>query len=453
MKTKIVLFLFFSLALCSKLTAQFSFTNMQDVVNNEKKYSAKNHNFYETVLTENGKKKVKSAVEGISSLSSETKNKLITNVKTAGNYKEVKKSVNESNLSKDEKTRLQNYISEVQRETENKLLKDSNQIQNSSENYQPEKYIFSKEEKEKIVTKINSLSTNDKEKLISSINAAENFGAVQKVINESALNDDEKIDLESFSYNLIKKTEEERNAVGDRSVKVFFPARFNHWGSELSTIFFEGNPKYTQFFQNNNVVYNPNLRNLSFNSEVVNDYLGPLRIGIGFQFNSTVKDNDSLATAEVKKDELVSSLQNGGGNLFINIKYPIIGLGQNSAFGLKAYAYHNTGVELTKINEADNEFVLTNNTGVAIGGFAVGHKGRISGFFEAKAALLYGNSRFNKILSTDEDFKKVLPLFNIGVGVNFLDMYTVKAEFYPAGSYIKRNFPATISFIIVPKVK
>jgi hypothetical protein len=424
---------------------------MQDVVNDEKKYSAMEHNFYETTLTKSEKAKITEEIRKTSSLLPD-KEELLTKLATAESFAAAKKNINESKLSQAEKNNLKNYVSVLQKEAEindiNNVITRKQKIDNG---FNGGKYIFSKEEKEKIATKINTLQVDDKEKLINEINTASDFDNITGVINNSKLKQEDKDDLEAFANNFVMKAGEAKNAVGDRSVKVFFPARFNYWGSELSTIFFEGSPQYTQFFQNNNVVYNPNLRNLSFNSEVVNDYLGPLRVGIGFQFNSTVKNNDSVAGAEVKKDELVSSLQNGGGNLFINIKYPIIGLGKNSAFGLKAYAYHNTGVELTKINEADNEFVLTNNTGVAIGGFAVGHKKQISGFFEAKAALLYGNSRFNKILSTDEDFKKVLPLFNVGVGINFLDMYTVKAEFYPAGSYIKRNFPATISFIIVPK--
>ncbi|CEJ70602.1 hypothetical protein BN1195_02929 [Chryseobacterium oranimense G311] len=453
MKTKIVLLLFFSLALCLKMEAQFSFTNMQDVVNKEGKYKAMNHSFYKTTLTENERTKVTEAVNQINNLSAD-KEELIKKLETAEDFNVIRKTINESKLSQVEKNNLKNSLYVIQKEAEiNDVSNVITRKQNIDSGFKGGKYIFSKDEKEKIITKINSLTVNNKEKLINEINTASDFDDVSRIINASELTQENKDDLEAFANNFVMKAGEAKNATGDHSIRVFFPAGFNHWGSELSTVFFEGSPRYTQFFQNNNIVYNPNLRNLSFNSEVVNDYLGPLRVGIGFQFNSTVKGNDSLTTEGVKKDELVSSLQNGGGNLFINVKYPIIGLGQNSAFGLKAYAYHNTGVELTKINEADNEFVLTNNTGIAIGGFAVGLKEQISGFFEAKAALLYGNSKFNKILSEDEDFKKVLPLFNIGVGVNFLGMYTVKAEFYPAGSYIKRNFPATISFIIVPKSK
>lgn len=295
--------------------------------------------------------------------------------------------------------------------------------------------------KKKIISFLKKDSLNNSRELQKEIRNAKNKDEIDILLSGKSYS------YESITAGILN------NSKNDKSLRILFPAGINDVGSVRSIAFFEGKIDFTQFFQNNNVVYNPNLKNLSFNSEVVNDYMGPFRIGIGFQFNSTVKDNDSIATEEVKKDQLVSSLQNGGGNLFINIKYPFIAIGNKEGnFGLKSYIYHNTGVELTKINEADNDFILTNNTGIAFGAFGTGVNKKISVFFDARAGILYGNSKYNNILSVDQDYKKVLPLLNLGFGINFSDMYTVKAEFYPAGSYIKRNFPTTISFIIIPKI-
>lgn len=303
-----------------------------------------------------------------------------------------------------------------------------------------------------LVEKNSVLESASKSELIKDVKNANSYADVENAIVKSSLKEEDKDSLKAQAYDILSKYKEQNNAEGDVSLRRFFPARFNENGSVVSTYFFEGKSDYTQIFQNNNVVYNPNLKNLSFNSEVVNDYLGPLRVGIGFQFSSTVKDDDSIAAADVKKDKLVASLQNGGGNLFVNIQYPFIAIGEESdSFGFKSFFYHNSGVELTKINEAENDFVLTNNTGITLGAFGNGKKSKISAFLMAKGSVLYGNSKYNKILAADEDFKKALLLFNLGLGINFSDMYTVKAEFYTGGEYIKRNFPATISFVIVPK--
>ncbi|MGU3377345.1 hypothetical protein [Chryseobacterium sp. M5A1_1a] len=439
MKTKILLVLICSLFLNARVEAQFSFSNMQSVVDNN------------VVMNDVQKEKIISSAN-LNSLSqdSQLEFKGIINNDNIKTYDDFKIALEKSNLLKQEKINMKSSVLEV--------LKKTNKVSNVETNDQSiGNTTLNKKQKQKIIDiigKTNSASESGTEELVNKIKLTDNYKEIKDLIIGSSLNNDEKTRLRGITYKMAYENEEEKNAQGSRPVRVFFPAIFNEWGSELSTVFFEGRTEYTQFFQNNNVVYNPNLKNLSFNSEVVNDYLGPIRVGIGFQFNSTVKSNDSIAAADIKKDQLVSSLQNSGGNLFVNVKFPIIALGgTNSSFGLKSYVYHNTGVELTTFNSADNEFVLTNNTGIAVGGFAVGHKKQISAFFEAKGAILYGNSKYNHILSVDSDFKKVLPLFNIGVGINFLDMYTIKAEFYPAGDYIKRNFPATISFIIVPKTK
>ena len=221
--------------------------------------------------------------------------------------------------------------------------------------------------------------------------------------------------------------------------------------SKFSIRFFEGEDENQRFFQNSNVLYNPKLKSMTLNTEVVNDYFGGFRVGVGFQINSTV-ENEDLAVEEVDKNKLVSSLQNGGGNVFVNIKFPILLIGNDlSKFGVKSNFYHNTGFELTKFNQADDDFMMTNNTGIAIGGFGKGHRGNIYLFAQAKAGLIYGNSKFRKILSVNEKVDNFIPITHFEFGMSFSDVYTLKADLYPFGSYVKNNFPTTISFTITPK--
>ncbi|MBW7871680.1 MAG: hypothetical protein H3C39_11545 [Flavobacteriia bacterium] len=218
--------------------------------------------------------------------------------------------------------------------------------------------------------------------------------------------------------------------------------------SGYSIRFFEGEDENQRYFQNSNVLYNPKLKSMSLNSEIINDYFGGFRVGVGFQLSSMVK-NDNLSDEEVDKNKLISSLQNGGGNIFINIKFPILLMGDdNSKFGLKSNFYHNTGFELTKFNQADDDFMMTNNTGIMIGGFGRGYKDNIYLFAQAKAGLIYGNSKFRNILAADEKVNGIIPITHFELGMNFSDLYTVKVDMYPFGNYIKNNFPSTISFVI-----
>ncbi len=239
---------------------------------------------------------------------------------------------------------------------------------------------------------------------------------------------------------------------GDQANIRLFPIFEKHAEqSELAIEFFEGDKDHQQFFQNNNVLYNPKLKSMTLNTEVINDYFGGFRVGVGFQINSTV-ENDNLSEEEIDKNKLVSSLQNGGGNIFINLKFPILVIGdENSAFGLKSNFYHNTGFELTKFNAADEDFIMTNMSGIAIGGFGKGYKDEIYVFAQTKAGFIYGNSKFRNILSVDEKADNIIPITHFELGISFSDLYTLKVDMYPFGSYIKDNFPTTLSFIITPK--
>jgi len=257
-----------------------------------------------------------------------------------------------------------------------------------------------------------------------------------------------------FSFKNMKKESldsiNKDNSAG--SPTAWFPAFSEHKEqSKLAIEFFEGDQEHQRFFQNNNVLYNPKLRAMTLNTEVVNDYFGGFRVGVGFQINSTV-ENEDLTNEEVDKNKLVSSLQNGGGNIFINLKFPILAIGNNeNAFGLKSNFYHNTGFELTKFNQADDDFMMTNMTGIAIGGFGKGYEEKMYVFAQAKAGFIYGNSKFKNILSVDEKADNIIPITHFELGISFSDLYTLKVDMYPFGSYVKDNFPTTISFIITPK--
>lgn len=258
-----------------------------------------------------------------------------------------------------------------------------------------------------------------------------------------------------FSWDNLKKVAKNKgiSAIdGIKSQTEWFPIfKTLEDKSKYSIRFFEGEDENQRFFQNSNVLYNPKLKSMTLNTEVVNDYFGGFRLGIGFQLNSTV-ENEDLTTEEVDKNKLISSLQNGGGNVFVNVKFPILLIGNDfSKFGLKSNFYHNTGFELTKFNQATDDFMITNNTGIAIGGFGKGHKGNIYLFAQAKAGLIYGNSKFRNILSVDEKVDNFIPITHFEFGMSFSDVYTLKADLYPFGSYVKNNFPTTISFIITPK--
>ena len=77
----------------------------------------------------------------------------------------------------------------------------------------------------------------------------------------------------------------------------FFPAYY----SKQAIRFFEDDVTHLKLFQNNLINYNPKTKKMTLFTEAVNDYLGPFRVGIGFQVESESKI-DSLTTADSTKN-------------------------------------------------------------------------------------------------------------------------------------------------------
>ncbi len=301
---------------------------------------------------------------------------------------------------------------------------------------------------------------NMNEKLLGSKKSQNNNEQMLKQLIDSLRSENKSVkDSTSTKYpyeDFLRKIK--RNAVGDKKTNPWlFPAfvKGSQRQSDISSYFFDGDTLYQNLFQNSNVLYNPKLRSMTLNTEVVHDYFGAFRVGVGFQINSTVEsDSTGTPVEEMDKDKLVSSLQNGGGNIFINLKLPLISLGyEKNPFGLKSYLYHNTGFELTKFNQADDSFLMTNMTGIVLGAYGNGAKNKMSAFLEAKAALIYGNSKFKNILSVDKEINNIIPMTHFTLGLNFSDLYTLKVDMYPLGNYVKTNFPTTVSFAITPNMK
>ncbi len=257
------------------------------------------------------------------------------------------------------------------------------------------------------------------------------------------------------------KTDTTKMKLGDildttKAIHPFLLSKSNFDGTlkvkTLMADFFDGDSVNSHFFKNNNVVYNPKLSSMSISTEAVYDYFGPFRLGLGFQLNNVSEDEGE----EKEQEKLISSVQNGGGDFFGNLKLPLFYFGKPlGQFSFKSYAYHNSGISVNKLNSAEKDFTLANNTGVAFGGMANGLENKIYISLEAKLALLYGNSEFRNILSSEkEDAPKVMLFSSVGLAISFMDTYTVKVDFYPVGHKIIRNdFPATFSFLITPKNK
>jgi len=232
----------------------------------------------------------------------------------------------------------------------------------------------------------------------------------------------------------------------------FFPAYY----STQAIRFFENDSNHRKLFQNNLVNYNPKTKKMILYTEAVNDYLGPFRVGIGFQVKTDAKV-DSLSTVDStknleKKADMLGAIQNGGGDLSVNIKYPIKkSSNKNSGLQYMFYLYANTGFSLPVLNKASDDFLFNYDGGIEGFLYMKGFNNKITFFSQIKAAYFNGNRNYQKIITdADKNDPTGFLLFQTSFGLDFMDGYRLRADIFSGNSFVKTNFPVSITFVIRP---
>ncbi|MGF2412188.1 hypothetical protein [Ferruginibacter sp.] len=232
----------------------------------------------------------------------------------------------------------------------------------------------------------------------------------------------------------------------------FFPAYF---GSQTMR-FFEGDTNHIKFFQNNLVNYSPKTQKMTLYTEAVNDYIGPFRIAIGFQIKSESK-TDSLSTADStkkleQKTDMLSAIQNGGGDISVNVRWPLIkNKDANAVIQHIFYFYGNTGFSLPVLNKAADDFLFNYNAGLEGALYAKGFNGRLTFYAQLKAAYYNGNKHYQKVITdADKNDPTSFALLQTSLGIDFLDGYRIRVDLFNGNNFVRKNFPATLTFIVRP---
>jgi hypothetical protein len=232
----------------------------------------------------------------------------------------------------------------------------------------------------------------------------------------------------------------------------FFPAYF----SSQTMRFFEGDTNHLKFFQNNLVNYSPKTQKMTLYTEAVNDYIGPFRIAIGFQVKSEAK-TDSLSTADStkklqQKTDMLSGIQNGGGDISVNVRWPVIkSKHENAVIQHIFYFYCNTGFSLPVLNKAADDFLFNYNAGLEGALYAKGFNGRLTFYAQLKAAYYNGNKNYKRVITgADKNDPTSFAILQTSLGIDFLDGYRIRVDLFNGNSFVKKNFPATLTFVVRP---
>lgn len=239
---------------------------------------------------------------------------------------------------------------------------------------------------------------------------------------------------------------------GNGKQKTFFPAYY----SLQSMAFFDGDSVHKRLFQNNLINYSPKNKKMILYTELINDYLGPVRIGIGFQVKSE-SSKDSLSTVDSiqkldKKTDLLSSLQNGSGDISVNIRLPFVrNKNENTLIQHKFYLYANSGFSLPILSKATSDFIFAYNIGIEGALYARGFNNKLTFFTQLKAGYYDGNNNYKKIIiEANKNDPSSFFMLQSSIGFDFMDGYRFRVDIYNGNSFIKKNFPATLTFIVRP---
>jgi hypothetical protein len=295
---------------------------------------------------------------------------------------------------------------------------------------------------------------------------------IRKIIADSVkkINDQKKEVLGNLSFSMMKKRDSIQNLnekIGDlldykddmekldriikhqKKLEDKNYAPFSKFADE-SEYFYEGNEYTSKLFTNSRITYSANTGSMSINSEAIHDYFGPVRVALSFTI-ATKKNVDSIAK-NVKQDNTIVQLQNGGGDLSLNLHYPLFGsLLNNSNIIFKSSLYYNAGFSLPIFNGPTEDFMLTNDIGIDAFTSIQGFRNRIHFFGLLKMGYIFGNSDFRKAI-TKEDANNPNSFFigQLSAGLDFNDSYRFQLDYYLGNSFVHKNFPLTVSFIIRP---
>jgi hypothetical protein len=248
----------------------------------------------------------------------------------------------------------------------------------------------------------------------------------------------------------IEKIIERNNSIRDKGFRFF-----SKYADE-SEYFYEDDTDVSRLFKNNRLTVSPSLGIMSFTSEAVHDYFGPFRLGISFSV-TPVKKTDSTSSDSAKKaanqTKTTAQLQNGGGDVSLNVHYPIWGnRAGNDNVALKLSAYYNVGFSLPVFDSPVSEYILTHDIGADFFASINGFRNKIHFYGLVKAGYVFGNKDFKQAITKDKpENPKEFFMGQGSIGLDFNDGYRIQYDFYFGHSFIGRNFPATVTFVLRPK--
>ncbi|QOG02372.1 hypothetical protein [Flavobacterium sp. MDT1-60] len=301
---------------------------------------------------------------------------------------------------------------------------------------------------------IDELYEHERTKLLDSLEKNDfNEKELLKIRTQLEGLDDEMYAAKKIVRNLIEASEEMEYK--SRNLEKFkrFPVRFNSSVDAQLYYDYYAKDKKTQFLKNSVISFSSDGGNASIYNELFADYFGGVRVGIGALVSNkpTVK-KDSVGipiidSVSIQKDA-VQRLLGGGGNISINGSYPLLGYeNNNNSFAFKLILPLKLSCDVPILGTENKDYSINYDAGLEGSIFYTGILDILTFYTNFKGSIIGGNDMFYKYLN-----KESKPFFfgQLSAGIAFNSTFRISWNYYYGDSFVNKNFPATISFTIIP---
>jgi hypothetical protein len=223
--------------------------------------------------------------------------------------------------------------------------------------------------------------------------------------------------------------------------------------NKYDVIFFDKNEaeqeNKSNFFKSTKLSISPENLDYSIFSEVYSDYFHVVKFSIGSVFttgNSTSNDETDIDTSETNKPLIkgINKLSSGGGNLVLNLAYPICSYtSQDLNFRFNTFVNNRIGIDLPSFNANQKTYPLHFEPNVSSTIYFGGLHDVLAFTTELKIGRIIGNRLFYEQLGID--CKQSFNFNKLSIGIKVNKKFNISMNYFWGDVFVNQNFPNSVS--------
>lgn len=213
--------------------------------------------------------------------------------------------------------------------------------------------------------------------------------------------------------------------------------------------------KKGQFLKNSVMTFGTDGGKASLYNELYADYVGAWRWGISAlvtnkqtNTNTDSAGKVSFDSASLQKDA-VQRLLGGGGNVGLNFSYPLLGyLSKKEDFAFKLIGVPKLSFDVPRLGTESNDYSMNVDLGIEGNLYYSGALDVLTFYSTFRIGGVIGDNNFYNYLKKED--KNPFFCNQVSVGFALNSTFRMSWNYYWGDSFIRNNFPSSISFSIIP---